>query len=193
MMKDKYKILIISCWAVLIVYCLIKVLGGNYFDIEVNWSGFINICNFFDAYPLLSCFIKAPFYSVSSYLIYLAMTNQKIKDDWWVLLVFLASPFLKRYITVLGFILDTIMIIILPFIKLLISKNSIWKSLLIVIIANVLTIVFQFISILTRNVGYFIPLANNTLIGIILSIDYYIMIILYYLYTREISKKKGGK
>lgn len=190
-MKNKYKTLIISCWVVLLIYFVIKLLGGNYFDIEVNWKNFINICDFFDKYPLLSCFIKAPVYSISSYLIYLTITKQKFKDDWWMMIILFVQPFCKRYISPLGLLIDGLTLIIIPFIKLFINKKEKWYfAILRVLIGNVLLILFQMISIFTRNMGYYIPLANNTLIGIILSIDYYIMIILYYLHTRQYFQRK---
>ena len=190
-MKNKYKTLIISCWVVLIIYFIIKILGGNYFNIEVEWKNLIEACSFLDKNPLLSCFVKAPFYSISSYFVYLTITKKKFKDDYWVALIFLLSPFLKRYLTAIGFILDGIMVVVIPYIVLI--KNKKEKplySLIRVFIANLLLIAFEVISGLTRNIGYYIPLTNNTLIGLILSIDYYIMVILYYLHTREYIEKR---
>lgn len=187
-MKNKYKTLIISCWAVLLIYFVIKLLGGNYFEAICYNPHIVSVCDFIDNNYWISYLFKAPIYSFSSYFIYLIITKQKFKADWWLLLLFLPIPFIKKYLVVVGFILEFIIIIILPILILIKNKHSFWKSLLRVIIANVITIVFQFISIMTRNVGYYIPL-DSTLIGIIMSIDYYLMIYLYYLY----SNKKGVK
>ena len=44
-MKDKYKTLITACWIVLICCFIVKLLGGNWFEIACNNEKFIAFCN----------------------------------------------------------------------------------------------------------------------------------------------------
>jgi hypothetical protein len=56
------------------------------------------------------------------------------------------------------------------------------------IIGFVLILLFQTISMITRNIGLKL-LDDNALVTFILLIDYYIMIFLYYLYTINLRKE----
>ena len=58
---------------------------------------------------------------------------------------------------------------------------------------NILLLVFQLISLLTKNLAVNIVLENGLLIGIIYSIDVTLMMILYYLYSNVIKQKRRKK
>ena len=193
MMKDKYKTLIISCWVVLLVYFVIKLLGGNYFEAICYNPNIVSICEFVDNNYWVSYLFKAPAYAITSYLVYLTITKQKLKDDWWMIIILLVQPFCKRYILPLGLAIDAFTLIIYPTLKLIfVNKDKWWIVILRVLIGNVLLVAFQLLSTFTRNIGYYIPL-DNTLVGIIMSIDYYLMTLLYYLHTRDYYYKKEVK
>lgn len=182
MMKDKYKVLITSCWVLLALCFAIKILGGNWFEIAVSNETFINVCNYIDSKIWLKYFITTIFYSISSYIIYLAITKQKIGKDKYILIILLPASICKNYITLLGWFIDILVWMILPLLK---YKFKNWLR---VIIGVILIFVFQLISLLTKNIGIYIE-TTNILIGTILIIDYYIMLVLYYLYSNKMEVK----
>lgn len=177
MMKDKEKILLYACWAVLIAYFLIKMLGGNYFEIACENERFIAFCNWLDN-SWFKFVISIITYTTSMYMIYLCIVKKKILNDWWMILVMLPASVIKYYNPIIGLVLDFIYIILIP---LIISKGKLWKR---VIVGNVLMFAFQLISLITKNIGYYYD-NSSMLVGLIYMIDYYLMIILYYLYTHR--------
>lgn len=179
-MKDKYKTLICCCWGVLIFYSIIKLISGKSFEIVCENERFIYICNLIDN-SWLRYIVSGIIYSISSFLIYLSMTLRKFKKDFWLLFILFPISFIKDKLYWLGLILDFITLILLP---LIVCKFNNWKR---VLLGVVLVISFQVISLFIRNLGIYYN--NDSLtISIILSIDYYIMIVLYYLYS---FMKKG--
>ena len=178
MMKDKEKILLYACWAVLIAYFLIKMLGGNYFEIACENERFIAFCNWLDNNLVAKLVISTITTTTSNYLIYLSITKQKIGKDWWIILLCLPISIIKHYISVLGLIMDLSIMILIPLLKYR------FKNILRVIIGNVLVLLFQVISLITKNIGLSLP-TEYSLIALIYMIDYYLMIILYYLYTHK--------
>lgn len=91
---------------------------------------------------------------------------------------------LKAKLPLIGMILDLLIGILIPLIR---NKFKNWK---IVIIGNILLIIFQFISLITKNIGGYIT-SDSILVSSILSIDYYIMLVLYYLYTHFERKENN--
>ena len=181
--KQKYETLIISCWVVLIACFIIKIFGGNWFEIICENQNFINICEWLDG-SWVKYIPTTILYVSSVYLIYLAMTNQKIGDDWWLCILLLPMSYIKANFMIVGIIIDIFVWFILPLIK---FKFKNWKR---VLLGNVLVIAFQLISLGIRNLGIYLT-SDSILISIIISIDYYIMIILYYLYCRKEKIKNG--
>lgn len=181
MVKDKYKLLIVSCWVVLIACFLIKILGGNWFEIICENENFINICDWLDG-SWFKYVVATLVYAPSSYLIYLCLTKQKLLDDWWILLILIPAPLLKDKIAILGWVIDLFVLLLMPLIK---GKFKNWLH---VLVGNVLLIGFQFVSLLMKNIN--INLTNEpSLFALIMQIDYYIMIILYYLYIQNYRKE----
>lgn len=183
MMKDKYKILIISSWIVLIICFAIKLFGGNWFEVMVENQNFINACNWLDSNLIALYSISTLTYCASMYLIYLSLTKQKIKSDLWILLVMLPGSILKGFVPILGLIIDISIWFLIPLIK---YKFKNWKR---VIIGNILIVAFQLISLFIRNIGWNLD-NQSSLLSLIMMIDYYIMIILYYLYTNREERSK---
>lgn len=177
MMKDSYKVLIRSCWALLLVCFTIKVLGGNIFEVACENESFIKLCNWLDRH-WFKYIITSLIYIIPCYLPYLCMVNKKIGQDLWIILLILPCSPLKVFFPIIGMVLDTVILILIP---LLLCKFKNWKR---VIFNCIITLSFQLISLITKNIGYYME-NNSLLISIILSIDYYIMIILYYLYCRK--------
>ena len=181
MMKDKYKILIISSWIVLIICFAIKLFGGNWFEVMVENQNFINACNWLEnniivrnaVYLILFIFtnifyqlgvIKQKWYKPKQYLIFIPMIIL------WLLKTIITNQ-------VILFLIDMIIFIALP---ILLNYKCWLRS----IIGVGLILVFQIICLLTKNIGITI-IGEEVLTSIILMLDYYIMIILYYLYSNR--------
>ncbi|WP_281512268.1 hypothetical protein [Mammaliicoccus vitulinus] len=178
MMKDKYKVLIISCWILLGICFLVKLCGGNFFEIAVHNETFINICNVIDNNLIIKYIVGTILYLPSTYLIYLSLTKQKIGADWWILLLSIPVSWLKDNIFIIGLTLDMIILILISLIK---SKFKNWLR---VLIGILLICGLQIISLFIRNLGFYLE-NYSSLLAIIMQIDYYIMLILYYLYSNR--------
>ena len=177
MKKNIYKVLIESCWILLIFCFALKLLFGNLFAISVESQNFIAFCNWLDTH-WLKYIITTIVYVPSTYLLYCCLTKQKLGKDWWILILLLPNAYFKDNIMYLGLIIDLFVCLIYPLIK---EKGKSWKW---VLIGNILIVLFQQVSLLTKNIGFYID-NSSMLIGLIYSIDYYIMLVLYYLYIMK--------
>ena len=177
-MKQKYKVLIIVCWAVYIACLIIKLCGGNRFEIATTNERFIAICDYIDNTLCLKAKICSIFYIISMYLIYLCLTKQKLLKDWWMLIILLISSIINVLTnnTYVNLGLSLITMVVIPLIK---TKGKLWIH---IIIGVLLVCLFQQISLWTRNIGWNLD-NQSTLVSMIFQIDYYIMIIIYYLYV----------
>ena len=177
MKKNIYKVLIESCWILLIFCFALKLLFGNLFAISVESQNFIAFCEWLDTH-WLKYIIATIVYVPSTYLLYCCLTKQKLGKDLWLLLFLLPMAFIKERIAIIGVIIEFIYLLVIPLVK---SK---FKSIKWVILGIVTIFGFQVISLLTKNIGLYID-NSSMLIGLIYQIDYYIMIVLYYLYIMK--------
>ena len=185
MTKHKYEVVIKSMWIMLFAYFIIKIFGGNYFEIVCNWKTFKSVCDFIDNHLVVKMIVACANLLFSSYFILCALYQKKHlskKDILIFLPLHIAKSVLGWYIPILSFVLDIVILIIIPTIQL--------KSIKRPLITCGLMIMFQIISIITKNLSLHKFMNNATLVNLIYSIDYIVMIIMYYLYT---LKKKGGK
>lgn len=191
---------IIICWIMLIVCFIIKLFGGNWFEVICDNKHFIYICNYLDNHQALCYCISLPFYVASTFIILISCCNEpkpNIKQS-IVLLVFIvfvwALQFLSMFVKMIA---EIVMFVCLPFfIKLIKSGKAEWKSTLkktwyCGIIGYAISFLFQVISLITKNIGIKV-VDDNTLISLITTIDFYIMVALYFLYVK-LKNKKGGE
>lgn len=173
---------IVLCWSALIICFFIKLLGGNYFEIFAKNEKFIELCNWVDT-SFVKYIIRFIFANISFYLYTAAIIGKDISIKRFAIIeIFILADVLVKYsFQNLGFILDCVMLVVIP----LVLSKSIKRTILGFILINA----FQIVSLLIRNVGISI-LNTNSLIEYILQVDYYIMLILYYLYS---TKMKGEK
>lgn len=184
------KRIIIVSWIALACCFLIKLLGGNIFEIVCNNQRFIAICNYADNH-LWAYFTLASFNCVlCSYFTILAMCG-KFKFKTYELIIVIVSnvvgTFVKVYLNnYIGLVFDIINAFVIPCIFLIKTpKRIVW-----VFVGNVILFAFQSVSLLTRNLKFDFIDANSTLISLIFSVDVWIMCILYYLYSNLIKTKK---
>ena len=169
--------LICSFWLVLIIYFIVKLLGGNYFNVICENQKFIDFCNWLDN-SWMKFVVSTIMYEISSYPVYLAITKQRFGKDWWVMLILLPASIIKYFYGAWGLIFDLMFAVFIPLIK---SKGNL---LIRIIFSQIIIILFQFISLITKDIGNYMP-NESVLVSIILTIDYYVMIILYYLYSNN--------
>ena len=190
--KERYlKRVIVVCWIALAICFGIKLFGGNLFEIMCENENFIKVCEYADNHIWANIIISFIVCLAHLYFYVLAICR-KIKFDKIKLYIVLSTALVGTFIKVLtppifGIIFDVWQLILLPFC--FIDKR--WKSVLRVLIANILLFGFQFISMIIKNIGVSV-LGESVLVGTIFSLDVIIMIILYWGYSNSKRKEKDN-
>jgi hypothetical protein len=184
---NKYGMLIIVSWAVLIICWLIKLFGGNWFELGTENIKFINFCNFVDNTKWLKIILACLIYLFTTYPVLCCILNKKYLNT-KLLIIFMPLMIIKSitgwYILWIAYIIDLFIIVILP---LIICKFKNWRR---VVLGNVLVLSFQLLTMAIRNIGVGLN-SNNTFIEqALIQVDYYIMIMLFYLYN---FRRERGK
>lgn len=179
-------------WIALIVCFIIKLFGGNLFEIVCTNENFIKVCKYADTHLWAYYSIGAVYCFISLYFFILAIL-QRTKYKKWELCVLIATVLIgsaiKIWNSTIGLVFDIWQGIIMPFVF---SKFKI-KSIIPIIIGNILLIAFQSISVVIRSINYSILTNNGTLINAIFSIDVIFMVVLYCAYSNIIKQKKEIK
>lgn len=168
---------IILCWVALALCFLVKICGGNFFAIAVENERFIAVCEYIDTHIVLSLIVRLLNSLLMPYLYYCGLFGQlKLdKKQSLVLMPVFVLTFCAKLINVLvGNIVETIAVLLIP-----LMWGIKWhKSLVCYLIYNLFGIISAFI----KSIGnYYLP--EYSLIGIIFSIDVYMMIVLFMLYN----------
>lgn len=185
--KDKIKILkriINVCWFSLILCVLIKLFGGNYFDIIAKNQTFVKVCDWLET-NLISTIIMYGFYCLNITIIIAIISKIPIKNKIYLLLLpaIVGMCFIKGINPMIGYFIELLFIIAVP---LFISKSSKKKTLIGFIFSYILINVFQITSLFIRNIGAHL-IDSNFCVNLIFQIDYYIMLVLYYLYSVKLK------
>ena len=178
MMKNKYRVLITSCWALLAICCMTKLFGANIFIAVVEEGNFKLACEFINNNIILRGICNILMNIIGSSFYYMAvLKDKKPRLKWLIPLIAYAviKQIFRENYSGIFFILDIIMMIGFP----IFLNTKVWKT---AILGFVITFIFQLLSMLLK-LDNFVMFDENFLIGAILSIDYYIMLILYYLYS----------
>lgn len=192
---------IILCWIMLIVCFIIKLFGGNWFEIICNNEHFINICKFIDEHLILNYCLSFPVYAIPTYFIVLSccVRGESNLAQKIVVLIFVVGVWASQFIFPwVKLILEIVMFLALPTILCLMKrdktnrKQEFKKSWYLGIIACAIILVFQLISLLVKNIGIKV-IDESLLTSIMFSIDYYIMTALYCLYIKLKHKKEEIK
>lgn len=179
MMKyNKYKVLIIICWILLGLCCLIKLFGANIFLASTNNLTFIDFCNYIQN-SFWYFIVGIVFNLITCCLYYMALLKENkpsLKSlKWFIpLLIYVVFKTIFYQQKILFLILDIMMMIGLP----IIINRKIWYW---SIISFILTLIFQVISMFLKLDNYKV-FDDNVLVTLILSIDYIIMLMLFWLY-----------
>ena len=189
---DKAKYLnrvIIASWIGLAICFVIKIFGGNLFEVACANENFIAVCDYADNHYWANYLINCAHCFISLYFFILAIIGEYKFEKWQLIIVVLTvliGTNIKLYNAQMGVVFDFWQVIIMPCLFLYNNPKRVW----IIALANILLIIFQIISLITKNLGAKIVLENGLLVGIIYSIDVSIMLFMYYLYSNQIKQKR---
>lgn len=194
MNKRVIKTAIIISWIVLAVCFIIKIIGGKWFNIATNNKTFMAVCGFIDNQIWARAILSFAVNLLIAVLINLAVLRQRMLNFKQTIVVivcvivafsvsFVGNCIENKIIDIVGFILSFLPLCICPMI---LSKKPLRS-----ILAIVLYAVFQAISIIVKGLSITKINDENALVGLIFSIDVYIMLILYYLYANLAKDDKN--
>lgn len=190
MTKKNFKVLILTCWALLLICLVIKLFGGNWFELNSENTKFIQFCEFIDN----NLWFKMILYSIiavtTTYPVICIMHDKKkltLKQTIIYSILLIIKSIINWYITWIIYLFDLIIMILLP---LLFNKFKNWKR---VIFVNILIVLLQFLCLIIRNLSFDFVFANSILEQLLIQIDYFIMVVLCYLYNSYFIAKKEGK
>ena len=185
---------ILICWALLFACFALKLFGGNYFEIVVNSPKFVEFCQFLDSNIVLYGLIGLISSLLSYALFYLALLRQLwfTKRQFIVYVISVLFSCIVRIVfdnegifSIIINILNVVQCVVMPFVlRIDFSKRYIFR----VIIGNILNFAFQFIAIITKDIGIKF-ITGSSLQMLIFTIDVYIMLGLYYLYSNRKDKE----
>lgn len=178
MIKNPYKVLIISCWGMLGFCFILKLFGADWFTAGTDNEAFIKVCNFIDERQWLEKIFICINCVVIGSLIILAELKQKFYN---LTQIFVFVPSLI-FLSIIGWyssILNAITSFIVYLLPIIWLRKKWYKALIGIVLLNV----FELLSILTKNVGGFYLNDIPFIISFILQIDTSIMALLFYLYS----------
>lgn len=182
-MKEKllHERALVTCIAMLFICIILKLFGVQWFDLNTD----IPILQEIDKVVMnsipLSFLYTFVLRSINGYLIYIIVTKQlKINIIYFVFVTCLGIALTTAFPNnPLLFISDTLLLLILCFTYKF--NKCIFKEYMFVFLLNIL---FQFISLFIRNLGYH-HAYYGLMISVLLTIDYYIMLLTTYLYLKK--------
>lgn len=183
---------IILCWVLLAICFVIKIFGGNFFEIVCTNEKFINVCEFIDNSILYYIFSYMSYIITSLLLIIIIRDNKKIITKGSIIYLICCSLYwgfkllIQFNIVKLPLVLYNILEYGVLYLLLIIFSKKYIKSIFVIIAM----VVFSILSVITKNIGISGTIGDSSLIAIIFMIDYYIMLILCYLYSIKIKNKK---
>jgi hypothetical protein len=166
---------IVLCWILLAICFVVKLFGGNFFA----YIGESEVANYIEERWYLLKPLQCLFYMIQSLLFLPILYNFKHKRfviiSSIVLSIFKNIIRLSNSLMIISFILEFVFLIILPIIICNKPKR--------VVIVNILLVIFQIISLLTKNISV-VSFPSTTIVGYLYMVDYYIMLALTNLYFK---------
>lgn len=188
--EDNYKEVVIKraiilCWFLLFVCFIIKIFGGNFFNIICNNEKFVVMCEIINKNIIKYLIYYITFLYTLSNLLIICNPNIEIKSIKFLLFIFIITIywFLKLvidlvFININILIYNIINFCILYIILLVFSKRK-YNSLFVVIYDLLITL----LSVFVKNLGV-IVITDNFMIDIIYVLDYYIILTITSLYSK---------
>lgn len=197
--KDNYKQIvlkrmIILCWILLAVCFVVKIFGGNFFNIVCQNERFIKACEFVDKNVWLQYIIGCVSTLFLQTLYLLAISKHlwftRKREIVIVVTTMTLGVGLRLISNIFGYIIDIYQYLVMPF--LIRDKYKCNVKFRRVFLGLFLTVIFQITSLVVKNLEIFPVTDNNFLIAVIYNIDVSIMIILYYLYSNKVKENNMG-
>lgn len=182
-----YGMLITISSVVLLICFIIKLLGGNWFELGTDNERFIAFCNFVDNTQWLKMILACIICVGSVYIIECLLLNKKKlspKELALYLPLIVIGSISSWKLQIVSLIAQILYFIVFP----LIQTKGKWKRVLFI---NIFVMLLQVISILFRNIGNWNFNENNFMFQTLIQVDYYLMLILAYLYN--FNEKEGKK
>lgn len=180
--EDNYKQVVLKrmitlCWVLLGICFVIKIFGGNFFA----FVGKSAVVEYIAQHLWLFIIVQFIFYYFGTIILLSCLHKGKgfIINSVSTVLMFSAKllAVLNLILTFVSFIIESIFLIVVP----IILDRKYWFS---PIVINILVIVFQLISMFIKDITFTtFPYAG--IVGYIYMIDYYIMLVLMYLYYKK--------
>lgn len=187
---------IIICWGLLISCFIIKLCGGNFFAIYCDNQKFVDFCNFIDKIKV-SYILQFISFVASTYLIIkianFNVDNMKlfyticVMSFYWLFKTLLALNFANLG-NVIYDVFDFLLLISITFYC---SKEQTLKTFRNSIIIVLIVYLFSFMSAITKCIGLRGCINSSFFVGFIFMIDYYIMLLLAYLYQKRRYLRNG--
>lgn len=183
---------IIICWVLLAICFVVKLFGGNFFEIMCTNEKFIGVCRFLETSGL--CYVEGyiTFIFSSTCLLLIIRDNKKVFNKNTLFYIILCSIYWGLKIMIETGVINIpmaicdIMDFVVLYLLLFIFSRKWHKS----ILAVVLMFVFTMISAITKNIGFSGDITNSMVIANIFMLDYYIMLVLTLLYSIKIKRRK---
>lgn len=182
-----YGMLIVISWVVFLICLIIKLLGGNWFELGTDNERFIAFCNFVDNTMWLKMMLACIICIFSTYIVMCLLLNKRKlspKDLAIYIPLIAVGSIVSWKIQWLNLIIQLLYLVVFPLIQ---TKGN-WKRIVLII---VFVFLFQSISLIFRNLGYWDFNENNFIFQTLIQVDYYLMLILAYLYN--FNEKEGNK
>lgn len=181
------------CWIFLFICLAIKLLGGNWFEIIIKNKRFLVFGNYIDTHAWARILVGFISSVIGMTLYYLAICEERgFKKEIYIFLFisFILISIIRQFVSnnIVVLFIDIFQGFIIPIFLFIYYKKP-KKKYLRIPIGYGLMIVFQFVSLFTKNIGIEI-IDGNFLITIILMIDYYILILLFYFYSLYLKKEE---
>lgn len=195
--EDNYKEVvlkraIIICWILLLACFAIKIFGGNYFAVACTNEKFVRVCEFIDN-SIIKYVIYYLLFNVTMYLMLMITSpNVKVKSKKFLLFLIIVSlTWIYKLLLDLGIITLNVWIIDIIdfsfyFVVLLIMSKKPIRSLF----ALVLLFAFTMISASLKDIGMYGVVTDSYIVASIISIDYYIMLTLSALHSKQIYNRR---
>lgn len=183
---------IITCWILLAICLVVKIFGGNFFNIVCNDENFVKICNYIDNTWIFYSISYISFIMSSVLLLLIVRDDKKLFTKntlmFWIIIsiYWIFKLLVQLNIIPIDFSIYNILDLVSLYLFLLLFSKKKVKP----IIAIILMFIFTFASVFIKNTGITYTVSESALVGLIFMIDYYIMLILTYLYSKKLIRRK---
>ena len=189
---DKARLLgrvIIISWVTLFLCFIVKIFGGDFFEIVAENENYKALCEYAETHLWLD-FVLAMSSSLLCEFLYILAIAQRYKPKVWEsVAVFVSCTFswvADIYAPQLSIATNILMLFVLPVLSLGKNYKKYWH----ILVAFCLTFGFQAISLAVKGLALK-PVDDSIFITLIYMIDVYIMCTLYYLYRNFAKEIKG--